>query len=228
MAQANFGADKGNVIAFMPRRAKPEPLGDLRFRTLLGANQWAALPPAVRARFGKRVQGAASVVYKGEVLQCRMSRCGWFLAQALRLIGGPLPLSRDVMTPAVVTVTEDADSGGQFWLRQYGRKRGFPQVIHSAKRFAGPTGLEEYLGCGVGVALRLAVEDGALLFISDHYFLKLGRFRMRLPRWLSPGDLIVSHTDCADGWFAFGMKLTHPQLGVLTDQTAMFRDADAA
>ena len=36
-----------------------------------------------------------------------MSRAGWWLAQAARLIGGPLPLSRDAHVPSVVTVTED-------------------------------------------------------------------------------------------------------------------------
>jgi Domain of unknown function (DUF4166) len=212
-----------NVIPFRPG-PRTAPLGDTRFRALLGPEGWTALPPAVRARFAKRVEGAASVTYTGEVVECVMSRTGWCLAQALRLIGAPLPLSRATFVPAVVVVTEDAAGGGQFWLRQYGREGRFPQVIRSAKRFAGPTGLEEHIGGGIGVALRLAVEDGSLLFHSDHYFLALGRARLRLPRWLSPGALTVGHTDCGDGWFAFTLSLEHRWLGVLLHQTAMFRD----
>ncbi|MBL7372815.1 DUF4166 domain-containing protein, partial [Escherichia coli] len=91
-----------------------------------------------------------------------------------RLIGAPLPLGTDIGVSASVSVTADADGQGQYWTRQYGRAQGFPQVIHSAKRFAGPTGIEEYLGLGVGIALRLEEAGGALLFVSDHYFLKLG------------------------------------------------------
>ncbi len=87
-----------------------------------------------------------------------MSFAGWLLAHAARLIGGPLPLSRDAHTPSVVTVTEDVAAKGQHWTRLYARKRGFPQVVHSSKRFQGPTGLEEYVGCGVGMALTIHVE----------------------------------------------------------------------
>ena len=74
----------------------------------------------------------------------------------MRLIGGPLPIDRaSVHVPSVVTVTEDKASGGQIWTRIYGRRKGFPQVVHSSKRFAGPTGLEEYVGYGVGMTLTV-------------------------------------------------------------------------
>jgi hypothetical protein len=178
----------------------------------------------VRARFEGHIGAAATIIYAGEVIECRMSRWGRLLAQLVRLIGAPLPLSRDDGVPAAVSVTEDVASGGQFWTRVYGRRRGFPQVIHSAKRFAGPTGLEEYIGCGIGIALRLEVADAALHFLSDHYFLKLGRARVRLPRWMSPGRMRVSHIDCGHGWFAFVLALDHPWLGELVRQTALFEE----
>jgi hypothetical protein len=214
-------------FAAVPRlkpRLRSTPLGDMRFRLLLGPDKWAQLPLAVRQRFSKRLAGAQSVTYKGEVVECQMSRAGYCLAQALRIIGAPLPLSRDALVPAVVSVTEDAAGDGQFWTRHYGRHNGYPQVISSAKRFAGSTGLEEHIGGGIGVALRLAVEGAALLFISDHYFLAFGKHRLRLPRWTCPGTLTVGHIDCDDDWFAFTLTLKHRWLGVLIDQTAMFRD----
>ena len=81
-----------------------------------------------------------------------------------------------------MTVTEDAASGGQIWTGICARRSGFPQVIHSAKRFAGPTGLEEYVGCGVGMALTHRGRAQALIFRSAGYFLQLGRLRLPLPR----------------------------------------------
>jgi Domain of unknown function (DUF4166) len=224
--QRRIGAEVVAFPAARARRTAPE-VGDLRFRTLIGERAWAGLPEATRARFGKRVSGCAAALYVGEVIECRISKAGWLLGRLARLIGSPLPLSRDAEMPACVSVTEDAASGGQIWTRIYGRRRGFPQVISSCKSFAGPTGLEERIGGGFGIALTVAAEDGALHFLSDHYFWMAGRLRLRIPRWLAPGALRVSHVDCNHGLFAFVMELRHPWLGELIRQTAMFRDVPA-
>jgi hypothetical protein len=197
--------------------------GDSPFARLLG-ERWLFLPPATRRRFLRKIEAGACVSYLGEVAECRMSRVGRVLAQAARLIGAPLPLGTDVGVSASVSVTADADGQGQYWTRQYGRAQGFPQVIHSAKRFAGSTGIEEYLGLGVGIALRLQEAGGALLFVSDHYFLKLGGLRVRLPGWAMPGALTVGHIDIGGGRFVFSLDLVHPLLGELVHQLCVFAD----
>jgi hypothetical protein len=221
------GRSGANVIPFPSARAAargPRGLGDLRFRALIGEAGWAALPQDVRARFGKRIENCRTAIYAGEVVECRMSRAGRILAQLARLIGGPLPVSRDVFVPATVCVAEDAAAQGQFWTRIYGRARGFPQVVHSSKRFCGPTGLEERIGAGFAIALRVEVSESALHFVSDHYSLTVAGLRLRLPRSLEPGALRVSHVDCGRGTFAFVLRLVHPWLGELVCQTAMFSD----
>ncbi len=211
-----------------PVSSPAEPLlDDMRFRALLGAQAWSRLPETVRARFSKRLTDQRSAIYAGEIIETRMSRLGWCLAQAARLIGGPLPLRRDGEVPASVTVTEDAPSRGQIWTRVYGRRRGFPQVIHSSKRFQGPTGLEAYMGLGVGMALTVHTDTFAIHFRSDHYFLQLLGRRLRLPKWLSPGTVTVSHIDFGSGQFAFVLELHHPRFGELVHQRGIFRDASA-
>jgi Domain of unknown function (DUF4166) len=199
-------------------------VGDLRFRSLLSAADWATLPQAVRARFAKRLTGGRTVVYAGKVVETQMSRLGMTLAQLTRLIGSPLPLSRDVDVPSVVTVTEDVATGGQIWTRLYARRNGFPQVINSSKRFAGPTGLEEHVGYGVGMCLTMAVEPKALLFKSAGYFVQVGHWRVRLPRWMTPGDLVVGHHDLGPSRFAFTLDITHPIFGALIHQRAVFEE----
>ena len=201
-------------------------LADLRFRALLSAEDWAALPLAIRIRFSKRLQGGATVAYRGEVVSVEAGVLGRVLAHAARLIGGPLPL---VFAPgaSVVTVTEDAVGHGQVWSRLYVRPDGFPQVIHSAKRFTGPTGLEEHVGAGVGMALTVTVEAGALVFRSAFYFVTVLGVRVRLARWSEPGALTIVHRDLGDGRFAFTLALDHPLFGRLLGQDAIFRDPPA-
>jgi hypothetical protein len=202
-------------------------LGDLRFRALLAAAEWAELPLPIRARFSKRLAGGNTIVYVGEILETRMSRAGWLLAQAARLLGGPLPTQSDARVPAIVTVTEDMATGGQIWTRLYARRQGFPQVIHSSKRFSGPTGLEEYVGRGIGMALTVHVEERALIFRSRHYFLQMFGWRLQLPAWLTPGALTVTHTEIGEGKFIFTLDINHPEFGALIHQSAVFQEASS-
>ncbi|HEY0628990.1 MAG TPA: DUF4166 domain-containing protein [Sphingomicrobium sp.] len=198
---------------------------DLRFRRLIGREAWDGLPELVRRRFSKRLGADSVALYRGRVIRTEFSRLGWLFAQTLRLIGAPLPTSRDTGVPAVVSVSEDGATGGQMWSRLYARRSGFPQVIHSAKRFAGPSGLEEYVGHGIGMALRVEPMADGLRFVSDHYFLVVGNKRMRLPAWLEPGQTAVEHHDLGHGCFMFSLTLRHRLFGRLVEQHALFRDA---
>src|ERR1700688_4013981 len=199
----------------LPPASDTRLLDDHRFRALLPDEDWGRLPVAIWRRFSKRLGEGKTVAYVGEIDDASFSPVGWWIAQIARVIGGPLPTGRETGVPIIVTVTEDAASGGQIWTRICGRRDGFPQVIHSSKRFAGPTGLEEYVGFGVGMALRISVEHQALLFRSAGYFLQLGRRKFRLPALLTPGALTVTHTDLLDGEFRFTLEIIHPRFGML-------------
>ena len=200
-------------------------LDDRRFHDLLPDEEWGRLPLAIWRRFSKRFADGETVVYVGTIEEASFSRAGWWLAQLARVIGGPLPTGAETGVPMVVTVTEDAASGGQIWTRICARSNGFPQVIHSAKRFAGPTGLEEYVGYGVSMALRISVEHEALVFRSVGYSLQIGPLRLPLPPRFTPGDLTVTHSDLGGGMFRFTLEIVHPRFGMLIRQSAVFREA---
>ncbi|MEL6789456.1 MAG: DUF4166 domain-containing protein [Pseudomonadota bacterium] len=207
-----------------------QPQGqDRRFERLLPADQWQALPQAVRARFLKRLGPGESVLFRGQIVAMHMTSLGWLLAQAARFIGAPLPVDPCTKNKAAsVAVSDDPHTAGQVWTRIYGRRSGFPQAVHSVKRFTGPTGLEEHIGGGIATALRLRVENKSLLFEADHYFLKTPFGRVRLPRWLEPGHMIIGHHDLsaqgATGRFSFTLDLIHPVFGPLIHQNVLFTD----
>jgi Domain of unknown function (DUF4166) len=209
----------------LPSASDTRLLDDHRFRALLSDEDWGRLPVAIWRRFSKRLGEGKTVVYVGEVDDAGFSALGWWVAQIARVIGGPLPTVCETGVPIIVTVTEDAESGGQIWTRICARRNGFPQVIHSAKRFAGPTGLEEYVGFGVSMALEISVANEALCFRSAGYALQLGRLRLPLPQWLTPGELTVTHADLGCGAFRFTLEIVHPRFGMLLRQSAVFEEA---
>lgn len=208
------------------RAASSATLHDLRFWSLLETEAWETLPAEVQRRFSKRLSGPGVALYRGLVVEMHMSAFGWALAQFCRLFGAPLPLERTAGGGALVSVSEDARSGGQCWTRIYTRRDGFPQVIHSAKRFSGSTGLEEYLGHGLGMALRIEPLSDGIAFVSDHYFFQIGGWRVRLPQLLTPGETRVTHRQVAGSSFLFGLELTHPLAGTLLHQEILFDDVD--
>lgn len=204
--------------------ARQANFGDLRFRALLPETDWKKLPAAIQRRFTKRLAEGETVLYRGLVTRTSLSRTGWIVAQLCRLIGAPLPYTRNTKGAAVVAVTENQRAGGQLWTRLYTRDGKFPHVVHSAKRFCGPTGLEEYVGHGVGMALTIHVVRQALVFRSAHYFVEFFGGRFRLPRLLSPGRMEIVHSEEDGGQFCFTLALTHPWLGPLVHQVAYYEE----
>ncbi len=210
----------------------PKTLGDLRFRHLFNDTDWRKLPITVRERFGRRVAIGDALIYRGHVEFNRINRWGRILNTALKLVGAPLPLdTQNAGAAAIVTVTEAPD-GAQIWMRQYARQDSqhpFPQIIQSAKRFTGATGIEEHIGRGIGMSLLPLVEGEELVFRAKDIFWDIGfrnrkTLRLTLPRWLGPDVLRAGHEEVGDGEFVFTLRIKHKWFGTLLDQRVWFRD----
>ncbi len=230
-------APQGLILRDAPLREAPQDEGkgvdpDGRFRGLLSPADWAALPDAVRARFSATPKVGEGAIFRGRTTRLHMNRAGRILAGLARLVGAPLPVDdRCDQCDAVVAVTDAPGGDGQVWTRLYARRDGFPQAIHSMKKFAGPTGLEEHVAdgplFGLGMMLRLSVGAGALFFSSAGYFVRLARWRTRLPKFIEPGAMVIGHHDLGAGRFLFTLALTHPLFGLMIDQETVFEDMEA-
>ena len=195
------------------------------FRRLVRSEEWCELPSPVQARFERELAPGDSAAFVGEVVETRMTVFGWLWAQLARMVGAPLPLKALARIPAAVVVTQDLKHPMQSWTRLYHEIGKLPQVICSTKRFAGPTGLEECVGAGIGMALAVSVEHRALVFRSTEYFWRCGPLRLRIPDWLTPGCIAVIHREERAGRFSFTLIVAHPWFGETIRQVAFFRDA---
>lgn len=86
--------------------------------------------------------------------------------------------------------------------------------------------LHEQFGLGLGMYLRLAVEDdGSLLFADDGYFLRLGSLRLPLPSWM-PGRFELLHRTLDAHRFSVQLRVSNPLLGTLFYQCGEFAARD--
>jgi hypothetical protein len=195
------------------------------YRALVGEPAWRQLPQAVQRRFDRLLAPGESALYVGEVASTTLTNVGWVWAQVARVLGAPLPLRVLTRTAAAVVVTADCSEHTQLWTRIYHEPGRLPQVVRSMKSFAGPTGLEERVGGGIGMALTVSVEARALVFRSAGYFWRCGRVRVPLPMWLTPGCIEVVHREERTGRFSFTLNVEHPWFGRIVHQVAFFKDA---
>jgi len=187
------------------------------FVHLLGRVKWNRLRPAVQARFLER---SRPVTYLGQA-QLKASLTGQVLALVVIALGRPLPVHTGLCEARIEL---EPIAGGVIWNRLY-RKPGQPwERVRSVKRMR-QGHLHE---CAGPVAMRLIVDerDGALTFTSQGFWVTALGLRLRLPDWLTPGQIVVTHEDLSPGRFRFTLTCQHPLLGPLFHQVADFDDPE--
>jgi hypothetical protein len=201
-----------------PAGLEPDP----SFRALLGELAWRRLPPAVRERFSWKPAAGAEIRYRGVMSVVRRSRAGALLAQLCRVIGTPLAPYAGRNLPVTVVLRSELRGGGIVWERFYHFAEHGVVRCASVKRVSGRDGLLECVGGGIGMWLALSEREGELHFRSTGYFWACGRFRLRLPSWLTPGALHVVHADLGAGCFRFRIAVRHRFLGETFFQDGVF------
>ena len=190
----------------------------LDLQTLVGLAGWSRLPLAVRRRFGP---GHPDTTYTGHLdLQC--SKAGRCFAGLAGLFGAPLAATCAQAVPAHVRV-HPYGRGGVVWERRLALP-GRDRVVRSTKqRGPGGTVIERTDG-GLSMLLDVFEEDRALVFRSRSFHLALGRWRIPVPAWLTPGVCRVEHRDLGDGRFRFTLEMRHPWWGRTFHQAGVFDD----
>jgi Domain of unknown function (DUF4166) len=192
---------------------------------VMGHAAWERLPATVRARFAEPV---LPVDYVGTFDVVRASLLGRLISWVCIAIGSPVVPRTGERIPAVIHVGPVAR--GASWHREYQWPHGPASLVRSTKVIAADGTLVEELPAGLRMPLAVHERGGVLHFVSKGYYFEwgyegLGRLRIGLPLWLSPGTTHVEHADETDGWFRFTMTVTHPLLGEIFYQTGRFRAA---
>jgi hypothetical protein len=186
----------------------------------VGPQRWARLPQAVQSRFAP---GHAAASYEGQ-MDLRCSSVGRFYAGLARLLGGPLTSANADAVPTSVRVFDNG-RGGVVWERSFHCCAGAAaRVVRSTKELGPDGGLLERTDGGLSMALDVFEDNGSLVFQSHRFYFVLGRVRLAVPPWLTPGVCRVEHTDLGGGRFRFTLRMVHPQWGETFHQSGVFTD----
>jgi hypothetical protein len=195
-------------------------------RAALGA-RWQQLHPQIRARF-TLAPGKTQQSFAGSMSQIDRSACGWVIAKLIAFVRIlPSQRARHVPFEFNLRPAQRDISGGWIKQRIY-RFRGGDFEFRSVMRIAPNGELIEQFPYGLGMKIRLGAEGhngDTLMFRDDGYFLRLGQFRLPLPRWLTVGRFTLAHKNIDREHFSVEISIDHPLLGQLFYQYGRFRES---
>lgn len=194
-------------------------------RDLVGEAGWWRLASAVRQRFGSIPAPEEHWRFHGSMHRVDMTLLGRVMAWASRAIGAPVAHRSGRNIPIDVYVY--SDKGGTAWERHYHFPNAEAITARTVKRIDGSGRMLECFGMGFGMELDVYEADAALHFRSTSFYLDIGEWRLRLPRVLSPGTLLVEHIDEGEGEFRFRMTVEHDLFGRVFFQDGVFRKVEA-
>jgi hypothetical protein len=216
--------------AMLPRQvsARPDspagtPRQDARAREGFGRLIRRALSPGALRRLHPQIRRRfddPSPHFAGRMQLVYCSLLGRLVATLLapaRLL--PARCATDVAFEFSITVDDGKLGKRRLYQWSDGSRFAFVSKVGEQPR------LHEQFGLGLGMYLRLAVEDdGSLLFADDGYFLRLGSVRLRLPGWL-PGRFELMHQNLDARRFSVRLRVSNGVVGTLFYQCGEFEAA---
>ncbi len=194
----------------------PNGLAALLGQTL-GA-QWRHLHPDIRARF-TLAPGATRQRFTGSMSTIERSCIGWLIARLIAFMH-VLPSVRARDVPFEFNLTATSDAG---WIKErlYHFREGRFE-FRSVMRVEAAGELIENFPYGLCMKIKLVAEGDTLFFLDDGYFVRIGKFRLPIPRWASVGRFTLTHTNIDRENFTVAIRLDHPLFGRLFYQCGRF------
>ena len=186
-------------------------------RSELGETQWQKLDDNIIRRFSAN-KTKSRLRYIGVVDWIYCSPIGALIA---RVIQGfailPKQCARDTRFEFVID-----EQGEQILKRRsyYINQEHTPFVFDSS--FATSPSLNEEFRGGLGMYLKLQTKRGSLLFSDRGYFIRIGKWRLPIPRWCSVGKFELLHRSIDLTRFQILIRIAHPLFGTLFYQRGEF------
>lgn len=194
------------------------------FRHVLG-DEWGSLHPDIQHRFGMNPPVGSRLYYTGTLWELTCSRLGKLMAWATQpFVRGALIPVTDHDFPVDIEVFSRPGDPAIFKQRIY-RLNGREPIMFTSRMVAlGTDRVIEYVGIGLGMVLKLSVNDGNLYFTSERYFFEVFGVRIPLPGVLTPGKTFLVHRNESPESFSIRIEIRHALFGTTFTQAGEFRE----
>ena len=130
-----------------------------------------------------------------------------------RLFGALVPYRGSDIPTEVKNWTQQDNVQAMFWHRTL-QFPGKPLTeFKSRMEYAGGDEIIEYVRFGLGIRMRMSVEEGALVFTSVGYVWDAGISQLSIPTWAILGDAKIIEKAVSEKAFYIDFSMDHPLLG---------------
>ncbi len=170
----------------------------------------------VRKHYGLRSKSNDEIELQG-TMSVYYPLAAFLLLAPARLFGGPVLLREDNI-PVRVKNSSQPQNKAMHWHRSFkipGRTR--PIIFKSSMEYAGGNEIIETIGTnprfGMGIKMAIRQEQGAIIYESTDYLLKLGALRLPLPGHMLLGRAWVEEKEIDNQHIALKFTIKHPLWG---------------
>ncbi len=176
-------------------------------------NDWKNLEPAIRQHYSIGSSNEnGKIRFEGTMETIRVTGMGKIMAYCARPLQALVPCSGDAIRTEVYNWSKK-DSGTLFWRRLFHYPQRKPVVFESRMEFFRDKEIIEFVRGGLGLLLKLEVNDGKLIFGGKYYVLKLAGMLIKLPNWLMAGNAYITESQVGDDQVRVDFDIVHPIWG---------------
>ena len=176
-------------------------------------DDWARLDPVLRKHYGISPGSEQQRLMVGSMSHVDHSLVAKLFLLPGRLFGALIPYRGTDIPATVRNWTTQDDQQAMFWHRRFQFPRDREAIFASHMVYLGGDEIIEYVRFGLGIRMRLSVDDGALVYRSNGYQWDLGSFKLRFPDWLALGAGEIREAGLSDNSFEMAFVMRHPLFG---------------
>ena len=178
----------------------------------LGEN-WDELADIVKQHYDITPGKPSNMTIKGIMDEVYHSPIAKLFLLPGRVFGALVPYKGKNIPTEVQYWTTTDNNAAMFWHRTLEFPNKAPVIFKSRMEYVKNDEIIEYVRYGMGIRMRMSVNNGALIFKSIGYIWKLGEIKIPIPTWAILGNAEITEKSISDDKFFIDFHITHPLLG---------------